>query len=175
MFRARLSSKLFPALFALAALATDALATGAPPLTGGPIPTGGGGGADGGAAQGPPAGGFSQMFLFLMLGMLALMIFTSVSSGRKEKRKMQDMMSSLSRHDKVMTNGGIIGVITELRDDEVVLKVDESTNTRIRFTKAAIKTVLKSAAHKDEAALSDSIESNDSIEELKPVESSAVS
>jgi preprotein translocase subunit YajC len=47
-----------------------------------------------------------------------------------------------------MTAGGILGSVVEVRDTEVVLKVDESSNTKIKFTRDAIKRVLT----EDEAA-----------------------
>ena len=44
--------------------------------------------------------------------------------------------------DKVVTAGGIMGTIVDVRDTDVVLKVDESSNTKIKFTRDAIKRVV---------------------------------
>ena len=49
-------------------------------------------------------------------------------------------MNSLHASRPVMTNGGIIGIITEVRDDEIVLKVDETTNTRRPLHQVRVKT-----------------------------------
>ena len=58
---------------------------------------------------------------------------------------MQQLLSSLKKQDRVLTIGGLIGTVVEVRDDEVVLKIDENANTRARFTKNAIQQVLKSS------------------------------
>ena len=52
------------------------------------------------------------------------------------------MLKNMKRGDRVMTAGGILGSVVEVRDSEVLLKVDESTNTKIKFTRDAIKRVV---------------------------------
>ncbi len=125
-----------------------AQAEAAPPVAG--RPDGGGavtgeagqplGGAGGGGAPPPVFGG---QLLFLMLGLFAFMLIMQVFSGRKEKRRRAEMLASLRRHDRVVTVGGIIGHVVEVRDDEVVLKIDEATNTKIRVTRPSVQSVVK--------------------------------
>lgn len=91
----------------------------------------------------PPASPFGSLLPLLLLGVFVFFIFTMISSERKQKKKRAAMMSALKRHDRVQTVGGIIGVVTEIKDEEVVLRVDETTKTRIRFSKSAIQQVLK--------------------------------
>lgn len=120
-------------------------------------PVGGGNGGAGDPAQGgqqgavPRSGGMGMDLVLIMGGFLVLMIVMSMMAGRKEKRRRAEMMSSLRRHDKVLVGGGMIGTIVELKDDEVVVKVDEATNTRIRFTKNAIQSVLKQSSTPEES------------------------
>ena len=109
---------------------------------GAPAPMGGAGdgtGAPGGAAQGSPSS-FLPMLLF---GFLIFMVITMVMSGRREKKARAELMSSLAKHDKVQTAGGMIGTIVEIKGEEVVLKVDESTNTKVRFSRNSVTTILK--------------------------------
>jgi len=96
----------------------------------------------GGTPAGPPAGG-SSMFLWLILAMFAVMIVPTMLSSRRDRKKREQLMSSLKKHDKVQTLGGIIGTITELSDKEVVLKVEDG---RIRFARSAIQGVVNSSA-----------------------------
>jgi len=170
MSNVRIENKVGIALLALAAFAGEALATVAPPLNGGAGALPGGGDAAGGAATGG-----SGNFIFIMIGLFIVMMFMMSIPAKKEKKKMAAMMAALGRHDKVMTNGGIIGVITDIRDDEIVLKVDESTNTRIRFAKAAIKTVLKSAGQHETPENEELIDEHDEHDELEPAEVSKAS
>ena len=93
----------------------------------------------------PGGGGFSNMFLPLMMVMLTVMILMSVLSGRGEKKRRKSMLESLSKRDRVQTTAGIIGTVVEMKGDEIVLKVDETSNTRIRFAKSSVQQVLRSS------------------------------
>jgi len=105
-----------------------------------------------GGQQGPPPSPFGGGFIWILLAFLVFMILTSVLGGRKEKKKRAQMLSSLRKHDRVQTTGGIIGTISEIRDDEVLLKVDEHTNTRIRVARFAIQQVLRPSPSRDEGS-----------------------
>ncbi len=90
-----------------------------------------------------PAAGPDLTFLFIISGLFLFLILTSVLGGRKEKKKRAELLGALARNDRVQTVGGVIGTVVELRDDEVVLRVDENTNTRITFSKAAVQQILR--------------------------------
>lgn len=95
---------------------------------------------------GPPPSGGSP--LFMLLPLVLIMVLLMVMSGgaqRREKKRLAALIAALKKNDRVLTIGGIIGTVYEVRDDEVVLKVDENANTRVRFTKNAIQQVLKPA------------------------------
>ena len=99
------------------------------------------GAATGAAAPaGGPAGGSG--FLIMMMVLLGTMVLFSVMSGRREKKKRAELLGSIKKHDKVMTIGGVLGTVVEMKDDAVVLKVDETSNTRITFSKSAISQVM---------------------------------
>lgn len=75
-----------------------------------------------------------------MLPMLAvlgvLFYFILLRPQRNEQRVRQDMLKSLKKNDRVITTGGIYGVVTNIQPDadEITIKVDESTNTKLRVT-----------------------------------------
>ncbi len=70
-----------------------------------------------------------------------------MSRGRsKERQKYEQMLNSLKRNDRVQTIGGIIGTVVDVREGEVVLKVDEGSNVKMRFNRSAIKDVLAESA-----------------------------
>jgi preprotein translocase subunit YajC len=93
--------------------------------------------------QAPPGPDFTTMLLILGLVVLGLWAFTAMGQ-RKEKKKREQMEQSLKKGAKVQTAGGILGTVVEVRNDEVVVKVDENANTRMRFTRSAIKSVSES-------------------------------
>ena len=83
-----------------------------------------------------------EFFWLIILGAIIFMFAMSWLTNRKERTKRTEMLSKLSKGDEVQMVGGERGKVVELREDEVVLKVDENSNTRIRFARAAIQTVL---------------------------------
>ena len=105
--------------------------------------TQGAGGATGASGPSPqPTGSpFGSMWIFL-IPLLVLILMTSMG-GKKQAKQRTAMLSSLSRNDRVLTSGGIIGTIVELYDQEMVLRVDESSNTKIRFARSAVQSVLR--------------------------------
>jgi len=132
----------------------DPSSTGTPVTTADGSP-GGVGPAGGGSAA--PASPFGGAMFPLLLGFLVLMVVTTMMSGRREKREKKNLMASLGKHDRVQLSGGMIGTITEVKPDEVVVRVDESTKTTIRFVKSAVVRVIKSGGQSD-GAISENIQ-----------------
>lgn len=90
----------------------------------------------------PPQNPLGSIWIWLLI---PLMLFVMLSmGGRKEKKKHAQMMASLAKGDKVQTTGGIRGTVLEIRDDEVVVKVDENANAKMRFARGAIATIVES-------------------------------
>jgi preprotein translocase subunit YajC len=79
--------------------------------------------------------------LIVMLGGLVLVMVWSSRGRKKEQKKRTEMLSTLKKGDKITTIGGVTGTVTEVSADEVVVKVDESSNTKIRFARWAIRGV----------------------------------
>jgi preprotein translocase subunit YajC len=70
------------------------------------------------------------------------MILFSILGQRRDRKKRESMLSTIKKHDRVQTIGGVIGSVVEAKPDFVVLKVDESSNTRITFARSAVQQVL---------------------------------
>lgn len=80
---------------------------------------------------------------FLPFILIIVVFWVLIMGGqRREKKKRKQMLEQLKKNDKVVTIGGILGTVVEIRDNEVVLKVDESSNTRMRFSRSAIQGVV---------------------------------
>lgn len=77
----------------------------------------------------------------VFLGVIVLYIFM-FRSKRNQDRQLREKLSSVKRGDRVMMSGGILGKIVEVKDSEVLVKVDENSNTKIWFTREAIRRVL---------------------------------
>ena len=77
----------------------------------------------------------------LILVMVLFIWMTTRLRKRQEKIK-QDMLGGMKRGDRVQTIGGILGNVVEVRDDRILLKVDESNNTKVWFARSAVHRVL---------------------------------
>ncbi len=82
-----------------------------------------------------------------MFAIIAFIVyFLMIRPQGKEKKRRQEMLGMLKKNDRVITIGGIVGTVTTVRDDEVTLKVDESSNTKITFSRSAIQRVMGATA-----------------------------
>lgn len=119
-----------------------------PSLPGAPAaaPAAAGGDAAATGAAAPQASPGGPGFMIMMVVLLGAMILFSFVSARREKKKRAELLDNIKKHDKVLTIGGVVGTVVEMKDDSVVLKVDETSNTRITFTKTAISQVIQQGA-----------------------------
>lgn len=94
--------------------------------------------------QGPPAGPVSFFFSpFFGLTLLVVVFYVFLMRGQGRKRKeTEDMLKNLKKNDRVMTTSGILGNIMAIKGDEILVKVDETTNTRLTFIRTAIQRVV---------------------------------
>lgn len=82
--------------------------------------------------------GMDPMGLVLLGLLLVFMYFILFRGPKKREQEHRKMIQSLKKNDKVRTIGGIIGTIVDVSDEEITLKVDESTNTKIKVIPSAI-------------------------------------
>lgn len=96
------------------------------------------------AAPAQPQGGgdpFTSLLLPMILA-IGVFYFIMMRGQRKDRRRFEDMLNNLKRNDRVQTIGGVYGTVVDVRDNEIVLKVDETNNVKMRFNRSAIKEVL---------------------------------
>ncbi|MCQ2603886.1 MAG: preprotein translocase subunit YajC [Spirochaetia bacterium] len=98
------------------------------------------------------AGGGSIATTMLTFGgVILIFYFFIIRPQNKKNKEAQKMLSGLKKFDKVVTIGGIRGVVQTVKEQTVIVKVDD--NAKIEFTKTAIAAVLEShdvKAEKDE-------------------------
>jgi preprotein translocase subunit YajC len=101
--------------------------------------------APGTAPAAPEATGDAlPRLLFMILITGVLFYFMMLRPQKKKEQSLRDRLSSLKENDRVVTIGGIHGVVTNVQRDaeRVTIRVDESTGTKIRVNLTAVARVL---------------------------------
>jgi preprotein translocase subunit YajC len=89
-------------------------------------------------APGPAGGiGFFVPFIFIFV----IMYFVLFRPQKKRQQDQQRLISSLKTGDRVVTNAGIHGLIANVKETTVILKVAD--NVKIEMEKSAVTSVLK--------------------------------
>lgn len=85
-------------------------------------------------------GGLFQM-LFLLLIFFVMMYFLVILPQRKREKEFKKMISEIKRGDTIITSGGIVGKVIDVKKD--TLKIKTSNTTELEVAKVYISKVLK--------------------------------
>jgi preprotein translocase subunit YajC len=88
-------------------------------------------------------GGGLGGFLVPMTLIFVMMYFLLIRPQKKRQTEQQRLISTLKTGDRVVTNAGIHGLISNVKEATVIVKVAD--NVKIEMEKSAISNVLKSA------------------------------
>ena len=113
------------------------------------------------------AGGFLPLLSIVMI--FVIFYFFIIMPQNKKQKETEKMIAALKKGDKVITIGGIHGVVTSTKEKTVIVKVDDST--KIEFSRSAIASVETDEKVKDKnsktekAADAEKLEATDSNSE----------
>jgi preprotein translocase subunit YajC len=116
-------SKIVGLVLIVAVLATMALLGGCYPTTEG---------------EGSSSTSTIYMIVFLVL-IFAMFYFLMIRPQRKRQKEHQRMMEELRKGDRVITAGGIYGVIENVSEDTIVIKVESGATLRLAKGSVALK------------------------------------
>jgi preprotein translocase subunit YajC len=89
-----------------------------------------------------PGGGIGSFFVPLIF-IFIILYFVMIRPQKKRQEQQQKLITSLKTGDRVVTNAGIHGLISNVKESTVLLKVAD--NVKIEVDKSAITNVLKEA------------------------------
>lgn len=72
----------------------------------------------------------------MMLLIFVVMWFFMIRPQQKKQKELEQFRNSLKKGDKVVTIGGIYGVVSEVKDKYVIVEVDN--NVKLRVDRSAI-------------------------------------
>ena len=98
-------------------------------------------------AQAPAQPADPYAFLRIMGPMIVIMVlfyFMLIRPQKRKEQELREMVRNVKENDRVVTIGGIYGVVTNVqRDaDRVTIRVDEATGTKLKLNMSAIARVL---------------------------------
>jgi preprotein translocase subunit YajC len=89
-----------------------------------------------------PGGGIGSFFVPLIF-IFIIMYFVMIRPQKKRQEQQQKLIAALKTGDRVVTNAGIHGLISNVKETTVLVKVAD--NVKIEIDKSAITNVLKEA------------------------------
>lgn len=75
--------------------------------------------------------------MFMIVAIMAIFYFLMVRPQNKARNEHQALLAGLKKGDRVVTDGGIVGLIHSVEEDRVVIEVGD--RVRIPFLKESVK------------------------------------
>ncbi|MCP4254956.1 MAG: preprotein translocase subunit YajC [Candidatus Scalindua sp.] len=89
------------------------------------------------AAQANPM----MQFLPLMVIMFAVMYFLIIRPQKQKEKKRREMITNVRKQDRIVTAGGVHGVVVSVKEDEVIVRVDDAKDVKLKIDKSALTSV----------------------------------
>ena len=86
---------------------------------------------EGGAAAGTATGGSSMSFLIMMVLIFGVMYFFMIRPQQKRQKELVKFRNALEKGQKIITAGGIYGTVKEVKENYVLVEVDNNVSIRI--------------------------------------------
>ncbi len=109
------------------------------------------------------AGGFDVGFLLPMVLIFGVFYMLLIRPQQKKTKQHRELLEALRRGDRIITNGGLIGLITKVVDaNELIVEIAEGV--RVRVARSMVSTVMA----KTEPSRDDDDHGDDDDEEERP-------
>ena len=80
--------------------------------------------------------------MIIPFGLIILVFyFLIIRPQNKKQKETKEMLSALKKNDKVVTVGGIRGTVVTVKEDSIVVRVDD--NVKLEFNKSAVSNVVE--------------------------------
>ncbi len=87
-----------------------------------------------------------------MILMFVIMYFLLIRPQKVRQRELEAKIAKIKTGDKIVTTAGIHGLVTNVKDRTLTVKVDNKNNVKVEFEKSAVASITpKDEAQKDEA------------------------
>lgn len=93
--------------------------------------------------------GMLTMLLPFIL-MFVVMYFLILRPQKTKEKNRKAMLSRIRKNDRVVTAGGIHGIIISVREHELILRVDDAKDVKVKLDRNSIVSVLEVSHDEDE-------------------------
>lgn len=97
--------------------------------------------------QSSPGGMLSMLLPFIL--MFVVMYFLILRPQKRKEKDRKALLSRVKKNDRVVTAGGIHGLVMSVRENEIILRIDDAKDVKIKVDRSAIVTVLE-VSHDDD-------------------------
>jgi preprotein translocase subunit YajC len=111
-----------------------------------------------------PGSSFNWLSMILTVGVF---YFFMIMPERKKQKAMRSMLDNVKAGDKIITRGGIYGVIISVTDDSMIISTGPS-NVELELSKLSISSVIEasqSTVVEDAAEIEETLEKDDATTE----------
>ena len=104
--------------------------------------------ADAGAAAGAAAQSPDPLAsLILPIGLVVLFYFFLIRPQSKRQKEHKNMVSDLQKGEEVLTSGGILGKVINIKDDFIILEIAKETLLTVQ--KNSVQTIMPKGTIKE--------------------------
>jgi preprotein translocase subunit YajC len=92
-----------------------------------------------------------MQFLPLMIIMFAVMYFLIIRPQKQKEKKRQQMITNVRKQDRIVTAGGVHGVVVSVKENEVIVRIDDAKDVKVKVDKSALTSVSVPKGEQEEA------------------------
>ena len=79
------------------------------------------------------------------------MYFLIIRPQKQKEKKRLEMITNVRKQDRIVTAGGVHGVVVTVKENDVIIRVDDAKDVKIKVDKSAITSVSVPKGEKEEA------------------------
>ena len=102
------------------------------------------------AEEGSGSAGQGIMGMLIpMVLIFVVLYFMMIRPQRKKAKEHESMLTSIKKNDHILTNGGIFAIVDKVKEKEIIVKIDEKSDVRMRLAKSAIAGLVKDSGREE--------------------------
>jgi preprotein translocase subunit YajC len=101
------------------------------------------------AQEGATQSGSIFSLVVPMLLIFVVLYFMMIRPQRKQQKERESMIDNIKKNDHVLTNGGFFAIVDKVKEKEIIVKIDEKSDVRMRLAKTAIAGLIKDSGREE--------------------------